>query len=109
MHKQIYEKLKEIAKNGAVTYYNDIAPMAGLNMNLPHDRYEIGILLDEINKYERTAGRPMISAVVVQKGNLKPGKGFFKLARTLGLLIGSDEDKFYIQELHKVHDYWSHN
>lgn len=38
MHEQICEKLKEIARAGTVTYYSDIAPMAGLDMNLPSDR-----------------------------------------------------------------------
>lgn len=107
MHEQIYEKLKEVARRGTVTYYSDIAPMAGLDMDLPNDRYEIGVILDDINQHEQGLGRPMLSAVVVHKESLKPGQGFFTLARSLGLFTGNDEDKFYIQELRKVHDYWS--
>jgi alkylated DNA nucleotide flippase Atl1 len=38
MHEQIYEKLQEVARRGTVTYYSDIAPMAGLDMDLPNDR-----------------------------------------------------------------------
>lgn len=106
MNNQIYEKLKEVAKQGTVTYYSDIAPMAGLDMNLPNDRYEIGAILDDINQHEHKAERPMISAVVVHKDSLKPGKGFFVLAQSLNLFNGNDEDKFYIGELRKVHDYW---
>jgi len=107
MHEQIYEKLKEVARAGTVTYYSDIAPMAGLDMNYPNDRYEIGAILDDINQYERELGRPMLSAVVVHKDTLIPGQGFFTLGRTLGLFVGNDKDKFYIQELHKVHEYWA--
>ena len=107
MHAQIYEKLKEVARERTVTYYSDIAPMAGLDMDLPNDRYEIGVILDDINQDERQLGRPMLSAVVVHKASLKPGQGFFTLARSLGLFVGNDEDKFYIQELRKVHDYWA--
>jgi len=107
MHGQIYEKLKEVARIGIITYYSDIAPMAGLDMNLPNNRYEIGVILDDINRHEHELGRPMLSAVVVHKESLKPGQGFFTLGRTLGLFVGNDKDKFYIQELHKVHDYWA--
>lgn len=107
MHEQIYEKLKEVARAGTVTYYSDIAPMAGLDMNYPNDRYEIGVILDDINRYERELGRPMLSAVVVHKDTLMPGQGFFTLARELGFLVGNDKDRFYIQELRKVHDYWA--
>jgi hypothetical protein len=106
MHEEIYERLKEVAKGGTVTYYSDIAPMARLDMNLPNDRYEIGAILDAINQYEHRADRPMISAVVVHKDSLKPGRGFFVLAQSLNLFDGKDEDKFYINELRKVHDYW---
>jgi len=88
-------------------FYSDIAPMAGLDMDIPGDRHKIGVILDDINHYEHRFGRPMLSAVVVHKDSLKPGKGFFVLAQELGLFLGSDEDKFYIQELRRVHDYWA--
>jgi hypothetical protein len=45
-------------------------------------------------------------AVVVQAEN-KPGEGFFKLARELGLFLGSDELAFWVKELNRVWDYWS--
>lgn len=107
MHEQIYEKLKEVARRGTVTYYSDIAPMAGLDMDLPNDRYEIGAILDDINQHEQELDHPMLSAVVVHKESLKPGQGFFTLARSLGLFVGNDKDRFYIHELRKVHDYWA--
>ena len=107
MNEQIYEKLKEVARANTVIYYSDIAPLAGLDMSLPNDRYEIGTILDDINRHERESGRPMLSSIVVQKETLMPGQGFFTLARALGLFIGNDRDKFYIQELRKVHDYWA--
>ena len=107
MHAEIYEKLKEVARSQGIIYYSDIAPMAGLNMDLPSDRYAIGVILDEINRREHAQGRPMLSAVVVHKDSLKPGQGFFTLARSLGKLVGNDEDSFYIRELRKVHDYWA--
>ena len=76
MHEQICEKLKDITRAGTVTYYSDIAPMAGLEMNSPSDRYEIGAILDDINRHEQELDRPMLSAVVVHKESLMPGQGF---------------------------------
>jgi len=107
MNEIIYQELMKIARKKTVTYYSDIAPLAGLNMDLPEDRVRIGQLLDDINHDEHTNGRPLISAVVVHKGALRPGEGFFKMAKDWGIFKGNDSDTFYIQELRKVHDYWS--
>ncbi len=106
MPDQIRDKLIEVARERTVTYYSDIAPMAGLDMSLPNDRYEIGALLDDINRVEHAQGRSLLSAVVVHKDTLVPGQGFFTLARDMGLFTGSDRDRFYIEELRRVHDYW---
>ena len=73
-------------------------------MSSPNDRYEIGMILDDINRHERELDRPMLSAVVVHKDTLMPGQGFFTLAWALGLFVGNDKGRFYIQELRKVHE-----
>jgi hypothetical protein len=62
-------------------------------------------MLDDINREEHCCGRPMLSAVVVNKETGMPGKGFFDLARKLGK-CGEDEDLFYKQELEKVQAFW---
>ncbi len=49
MHDAIREKLIEVARGDDVIFYSDIAPMAGLDMPLPKDRDEIGVILDAIN------------------------------------------------------------
>lgn len=107
MNTVIYEECIKIARKGTITYYSDIAGLVGLNMDLPPDRNRIGELLDEINRYEFANNRPLISAVVVQKDSMRPGQGFFKLARSLGLFTGNNKESYYIQELKKVHSYWS--
>ena len=81
--------------------------MVGLDMSSPYDRRRIGSILGELSEDEHRAGRPLISAVVVASGTAVPGGGFFELARRLGLLRAEDKDSFYIQELRRVHDYWS--
>jgi len=107
MHDAIREKLIEVAREDNVTFYGDISPMAGLDMSLPNDRYEIGVILDGINQDEHAEGRPLLSAVVVQRGTFRPGQGFFTMARGMGLFSGDDEDRFYSDELRRVHDYWT--
>lgn len=106
MNTVIYQELVKVARKKTVTYYSDIADLVGLDMDLQQDRNKIGELLDAINRHEHSSGRPLITAVVVHKGELIPGEGFFKLARALGLFDGVDRDKYYIQELRRVHDYW---
>lgn len=107
MHKEIFEKLKAVAKAGQITHYSDIAPLAGLDMSLQEDRNKIAIILDEISTFEHHQGHPLLSAVVIHKEDNMPGQGFFSLAKRLGLYKGEDDFLFFIQELRRVHDYWS--
>ena len=107
MHKEIYDKLKVVAKAGQVTHYSEVAPLAGLDMSLQEDRNRIATILDEISTSEHHEGHPLLSAVVIHKDDNMPGQGFFTLARRLGLHKGEDNFLFFIQELRRVHDYWS--
>jgi len=64
-------------------------------------------MLGEISLAEDKAGRGMLSVLVTHKtGDMEPGQGFFHYAEVLGRDI-SDKTKFWIQEVHKVHKYWS--
>jgi molybdopterin synthase catalytic subunit len=64
-------------------------------------------LLMEISSEEDAAGRGMLTAIVVHRsGDMHPGPGFFELARRLGRDT-SDVLKCWIDELKKVHAYWS--
>lgn len=110
LHHGIYEELIRVARAGQVTYYSNIAPMAGLDMSNPVDRNEIATILFRISSYEHQLGNPMLSAVVVLKEQNSPGKGFFTLAAELALYSGTtsdDEDEFLIEELNRVHSHWS--
>ncbi len=106
MHQEIYEKLKEIALAGRITYYNEIAPLDNLNMENPADRNRIAEILDEINFYEHKHERPMLSAVVIRKDINMPGEGFFECAKKLSRYRGSDKVVFWAHELIEVHKYW---
>ena len=103
----IYEELLRVAKRKGIVYYSDIAPLAELDMNLDDHRIRIAQILDGISTSEHEAGRPLLSAVVIGKGTNRPGKGFFELARRVGLHGSSDDRKYWLQERQRVHDYWS--
>lgn len=64
-------------------------------------------MLGEISTEEDGAGRGMLSVIVVHKyGDMQPGPGFFELAEELGRNT-SDILKCWIEELKRVHAYWS--
>ena len=103
----IYDKLREVAGSRGVTYYSEIAPLAGLNMDSPGDRERISHILGDISTAEHHAERPLLSAVVIRIEENSPGSGFFGLAKDLGLHNGDDDFRYWVQELQRVHDYWS--
>ena len=64
-------------------------------------------LLGELSSEEATAGRGMLTAIVVHKdGDMEPGPGFYELAQELGLDI-SDLLVCWVNECKKVHAAWS--
>ena len=103
----IREELLRVAKNGSYINYSDIAPLAGLNMELAHDRNQIADILDGISQAEHEAGRPLLSAVVIRRDMNMPGHGFFALARRLGLHRQGDNLEYWLAELRRAHDYWA--
>jgi len=106
MTRDIYERLKDVARAGRTITYGEISPMADLNMSKPPDRNEIGRLLGTICAREHEEGRPLLSAVVVRSNIGCPGKGFFTLAQELGIYDGSDDKAFWIEEVRRVHEHW---
>ena len=107
MHDALYKELVRLAKTGdATTNYSTIAPLVKLDISRADDRDEIGHLLGEISRFEHEAGRPLLSALVMYKDGDKPGRGFFELAKELGLYDGKNDDAFFSEELTKVFKYW---
>lgn len=102
----IYDKIREVAKSRDITYYAEIAPLAGLNLASPGDIARLSSILGDISTAEHRDGRPLLSAVVIRKEENSPGQGFFGLAQALGLHNGDDNFAFWVQELQRVHDYW---
>ena len=72
----------------------------------PHD-LRLAHMLGEVSSEEDEAGRGLLTDVVVHKaGDMKPGSGFFTLARSRGRDI-RDRQQFCVEELERVYEIWS--
>jgi hypothetical protein len=70
------------------------------------DSYALAHMLGEVPEEEDTAGRGMLSVIVVHKdGDMQPGPGFFQLAKRLGRDT-SDILTCWVEELKRVHRHW---
>src|SRR5215813_1269490 len=107
LHQKIYERLKEVARNGDIVPYSQIAQLDGLNMENQGDRNRLAHILGEISVYEYENGRPLLSAVVTFKDIPYPGSGFFEIARENTDYRGHSEMEnleFFTLELKRVHE-----
>jgi len=112
MNEQIYQALLEIARRRELTTYSDIAPLAGLNMDIDTDRDAMSDILEAIARHEETEGRPMLTAVVIHRGSdNNPGEGFYAIATELQRYGGSRHQlrrlEFWVSQVAQVHDHWS--
>jgi len=104
----LYERLVDVARARRTMTYSEAAEIVGLTMRNPHHRRLLGQCLGAISEYEADHARPMLSAVVVHKGERNTGSGFYQLGEQIGLK-GSleDDDTFAGRELNRVFASWS--
>jgi len=100
-------RLKSLAQErGSLTGYDLIFEILKLTPG-NHTAKEAGQLLGEISEQMHLAGKPMLSALVINRQQGLPGSGFFELAIHLGKLPANatDQDKktFWKKELAAVY------
>lgn len=106
MKREAMDILAARAKARGVIPYSDLAARIQSVRLEAHDQ-RLFHLLGEISEVEDAAGRGTLSVIVVHKaGDMQPGPGFFELAKQLGRDT-SDILKCWVEELKKVHAYWS--
>ena len=107
-HPEVYERLVRAARAREFVHYGELAKMLGIDMDNPHFGAQVGKVLGEISEDEVANGRPMLSAIVVSKDDMLPGRGFFKLGQELHQVDpGEDEIAFAIRQIRRVHEYWA--
>lgn len=109
MNRNLYEVLVAAARAGRTMTYSEAGEIVGLSMRNPHHRRVLGQHLGAISEFEVEHGRPMLSALVVQKGSgqKRTGTGFDQLGEELGLKRAlDDEATFEGRQLDQVFTYW---
>lgn len=112
MNETLYNELVRLARSRDLAAYSDVAPLVGLDMANEEDRNEIARLLGEIATHEQNENRPMLTALVVHRGNdNNPGEGFFSIAHDFGLYDGSRDQMarliFWSNQVTAVHNHWA--
>lgn len=97
--------LIEKAKAGKTIAYSELTARLHTITFAPRSS-AFAAILGEISTEENSAGRGMLTVIVVHKqGDMQPGPGFFELAETLGRDT-SDIEKCWINEINWVFSIW---
>lgn len=112
MNQTLYDELVRLARARRLAAYSDVSPLVGLSMDREEDRDEIARLLGEIAIHEHIERRPMLTSLIVHRGNdNNPGEGFFAIAQELGLYNGRRDQilrlTFWANQVTEVHNHWA--
>jgi len=94
MRQDVRERLIEVVRHRGLITYGELMRDFGLARGR-----QIGEVLGEISEYEHAQGRPFLSAIVVNKGGLRPSGGFRGVRG-----VSRDVPWEYYRD--QVHDYW---
>jgi hypothetical protein len=94
VNKAVYFKLLEVARWRDLITYSEVSKIARVAVRSS----TFWQILDDINIVELSAGRPMLSAVVVAQESGIPGEGFFKQAKAFGRQLESQDDRLFWRE-----------
>lgn len=107
-YQPVYDRLVRAARAKEFVHYKELAKLVGIDTDNPHFAAQVGKILGAISEDEVAAGRPMLSAIVVSKDTMLPGRGFFNIGEELRQTEpGEDEVGFAVRQIKRVHDYWS--
>lgn len=92
-------------RRGMISYSELVSEIKSIRLEAHDPR--LFQFLGEVSTKEEAAHRGLLTVVVVHKhGDMEPGKGFYKLAASLGRDT-SDLQRCWVEELHRVHAVWS--
>lgn len=95
----------ESTKHEALITYNGLAKKIK-EVGLNHQADALHKPLDSINRWCDSMGAPMISVIVINHAEGRPGIGFYQLYEELkNTTVSSDREKIYLKEWKKVRNY----
>lgn len=99
---KVRAKLRHCAKGQKLVTFKEVGDLV--------NTIAIGVaqqLLIPINEAEHSAGRPLLTAIVINKRTGRPGCGFFVQARELGVMDPHESNEtFWQREVQRVFDYY---
>lgn len=110
MDGKVREYLVQLAKQGKTTSYSQLNEDCnlGIDFNLQVGRNQLAQILHGIGTYEYYSGRPVLTAVVLQKNKTVQSIGFFNLCAELGLGDAKDLQarQYGQEELNRCFEFW---
>ena len=101
--------LIEVARSGGTISYTDLCRKIK-SVSVEPDSHALAHILGVVSAGEDRKGNGMLSVLVVYKNSpdLRPGPGFFNLARAVGYELPDreSEDAFWIKQSKKVYEQW---
>jgi hypothetical protein len=115
MNAKVRTHLIEIARKGKTITYQELSDQCKLGLVMRESEYaraEIGRILGEISTFEHNHKRPLLSSLVISKGDNYQGDGFYKLAEELG--YGNwkklkNDISFEIGQMNECYAFWKEN
>jgi len=110
--KKLHRQLVGVAKGPrGVISYRDLGVKNGIAVEDEFHFNDLAGQIGTVSQYELEHGRPLLSVVVVRNDTQMPGKGFFKFARSLGVMKTTPQNElncltFFAEEHIRVRDYW---
>jgi hypothetical protein len=93
--------LERCAREGRVIAYSDLVDRVQ-TIKLQANDYALAAMLGEISQESDAQGRGMLTVLVVHKtGDMRPGPGFFELAKKLDRDV-NDIDRCWVEEFKRV-------
>lgn len=112
MNELVRNHLVEIARKGKTIIYQELSDQCKLGLIMRDSEYaraEIGRILGEISTFEHNNKRPLLSSLVITKGDNYQGDGFYKLCEELGYgnwkKLKADIS-FEIGQMNACYDFW---
>jgi len=96
---KLIPKLIEVASKESWITYEQVAEFLDIDLGNPDDRWQLlGKIMGDVNDETIKEGYLLTSVIIHKKSFIEqtgPGKGYFALARNVGLLVGKEDERAF--------------